>query len=157
MIRPHVLLVDDNEYDVMLTVAALELSGLDPRVTVVHDGAEAIDYLRGAMGTPELEPSLVLLDINMPRMNGLEFLDELRRDPRMRHLPVVMLTSSNAERDIHTSYSRGSNAYVVKPVSFDGTVEAIRTLTAFWVVLNRTLPGRHAGPGDTTTDSAGPA
>lgn len=139
--RRHVLLVDDNEADVMLALAALELSGLDAQVSVVQNGQEALEFLRREGGYADREPgdpTLVLLDINMPGMNGFDALEEIRRDRGLRHLPVVMLTSSSAERDIHASYRRGTNAYVVKPVSFDGTVTAMQNLTAFWMTLNRT-------------------
>ncbi|BDP41408.1 response regulator [Deinococcus aetherius] len=138
----HVLLVDDNETDVILAQAALELSGLGAVVSVARDGADALAFLRregphASRGTGD--PHVVLLDLNMPRMSGLEVLGELRRDARLRHLPVVMLTTSQADGDVYSSYASGANAYVVKPVSFDGTVEAMRTLTAFWVALNNTV------------------
>lgn len=148
MTRPAVLLVDDNEADLMLALAAIELSGLQAEISVVRCGEEALEFLRRSgrhAERPGSDPSVVLLDLNMPRMSGLDVLSVMRADPTLRRIPVVMLTTSGEQQDIDASYERGSNAYVIKPVSFDGTVEAMRTLAAFWTMLN-TVTTRGAAP-----------
>ncbi|AFZ66889.1 response regulator [Deinococcus peraridilitoris] len=149
MTTPLVLLVDDNEADLMLALAAIELSSLKADVCIARDGEEALEFLRRSgrhANRPDNDPSVVLLDLNMPRMNGLEVLSIIRADASLRRIPVVMLTTSAEQQDIDASYERGSNAYVVKPVSFDGTVEAMRTLAAFWTMLNNTVtPKNGAG------------
>jgi CheY-like chemotaxis protein len=119
----------------------------------VRDGAEALDYLfrRGPFANRSDDlPALVLLDLKMPRVDGLEVLREMKTDPRMRVVPVVMMTSSREEADLHQSYMHGVNAYVVKPVKFSEFVEAVRQLSIFWVMLNEPDPscrGRDI-PGD---------
>lgn len=139
----RILLVDDSPNDVELTLTALEKHKLANEVVVVHDGAEALDYLhrRGrfklrADGTPVV----VLLDIKLPKVDGLEVLQRMRSDPNLRRTPVVMLTSSREEQDIVRSYNLGVNAYVVKPVDFHEFVNAICELGLFWAVINQPPP-----------------
>ncbi len=139
----RILLAEDNQNDVELTLAALQDCRLSNEVEVVHDGAEALDYMyqRGAFAqrTDGL-PGVVLLDLKMPRVDGLEVLRQIKSDPALRHVPVVMLTSSREERDLVLSYDLGVNAFVVKPVDFDQFVGAIRALGMFWAIVNEPLP-----------------
>jgi two-component system response regulator len=136
--RQHrILLVEDNADDVELTRRAFEKSNVMNDLVVVRDGVEALDYLFAAL-TP---PDLVLLDIKLPRIDGLEVLRRLRADPRTRRQPVVILTSSNEEQDIVTSYDLGVNSYVRKPVDFGQFAEAARQLGLYWLVLNEPPPG----------------
>jgi CheY-like chemotaxis protein len=139
----RVLLVEDSARDVELTLAALGESRFANEVVVARDGAEALDWLhrRGAhAGRPPGVPAVVLLDLKMPRVDGLEVLRQMRDDATLRAIPVVMLTSSREERDLVESYRLGVNAYVVKPVAFDAFIHAVRTLGLFWAVLNETPP-----------------
>jgi len=141
-----ILLVEDNPKDVELTLAALEQCPLANGVVVVRDGAEALDYLhsRGAYeGRDSGHPAVVLLDLKLPKVDGLEVLEKIKGDPELRRTPVVMLTSSREERDLVKSYSLGVNAFVVKPVGFDQFFEAIRDLGMFWAVLNEPPPRTH--------------
>ena len=141
---PDILLAEDNANDVELTLEALAQHNLANRVTVAHDGVEALEYLRreGAFaGRPPGLPAVLLLDIKMPRMDGLEVLREIRGDPELKLLPVVILTSSREEQDIVTSYDLGVNAYVVKPVDFQAFIEAVEHLGVFWALLNERPPG----------------
>ncbi|MBL9216252.1 MAG: response regulator [Opitutaceae bacterium] len=140
----RILLVEDNLKDVDLTLAALADHNLANEVVVARDGAEALDYLyaRGAFaGRDPGPPAVMLLDIKMPKVNGLEVLRAIKSDPALRTLPVVMLTSSREEPDLAESYSLGANAYVVKPVDFLQFVEAVKQLGVFWAVLNEPPPG----------------
>ena len=140
----QMLLVEDNQNDVELMLAVLEEANLAIEVVVARDGAEALDYLfrRGKFATRgEGTPCVVLLDIKMPKVSGLEVLKQIRADTQLRWLPVVMLTSSRAERDIIESYELGANAYVVKPVDFAKYVETIKEIGKFWAVRNETPPG----------------
>ena len=136
---PDILLAEDNVDDVELTLEALSQHNLANRVTVVRDGVEALEYLRceGAFAdrTP-CTPAVMLLDIKMPRKDGLEVLREVRADPGLKLLPVVILTSSREEQDILVSYDLGVNAYVVKPVDFDSFMDAVKQLGVFWVLIN---------------------
>ena len=140
---PDILLAEDNPNDVELTLEALAQHNLANRVTVTHDGVEALEYLRreGAFAdrTPGA-PAVVLLDIKMPRKDGLEVLREIRGDPELRRLPVVILTSSREEQDIITSYDLGVNAYVVKPVDFQAFIDAVEHLGVFWALINERPP-----------------
>ncbi|WP_043367490.1 response regulator [Belnapia sp. F-4-1] len=144
-LRP-VLLVEDSPNDVELTLAALEKSRLANPVVVARDGVEALDYLlRKSNKYPESSgmaalPVVVLLDIKLPRVDGLEVLERIKGDPRTRHVPVVMLTSSREEQDLVRSYGLGVNAFVVKPVGHRDFFEAIRDIGAFWAVLNEPHP-----------------
>ena len=136
----RILLVEDNAKDVELTLAALEQNRLANGVAITRDGVEALDFLkrRGKYASREQEmPVLVLLDLKMPKMDGLEVLRVVKQDPELRNIPIVVLTSSREEQDIVESYNFGVNAYVVKPVEFDRFVEVVKQLGLFWVVLNQ--------------------
>jgi len=140
----RIVLAEDSENDIELTLGALAENRLANEVVVVRDGVEALDYFyrRGAFQTrPIGNPSVVLLDLKMPRMGGLEVLRTLKSDAALRTIPVVIMTSSSEERDLIDSYNLGVNAYVVKPVKFQAFVDAVRTLGLFWAVLNRPPPG----------------
>jgi len=144
----RILLAEDNPNDVELTLTALRECHLANEVVVVHDGVEALDYIyrRGAHCNrdPEL-PAVMLLDLKMPRIDGLEVLKQIKSDPGLRRLPIVMLTSSREEHDLVRSYDYGVNAFVVKPVDFQQFVEAIRNLGIFWAIVNE-VPGVHIEP-----------
>jgi len=140
----RILLAEDNEHDVELTLNALAENRLANEVVVVRDGAEALDYLyrRGPYRLrDEGNPVVLLLDLKMPKVDGLEVLRQLKQDDALRQMPVVMLTSSREESDLVESYRLGVNAYVVKPVEFSRFVEAVRELGVFWAVLNEAPPG----------------
>ena len=140
----RVLLAEDSENDVELTLGALAEHRLANEVVVARDGVEAWDYLtrRGKFASrPHGNPAVVLLDLKMPRMDGLEVLKSMRADANLKSIPVVMLTSSNEERDVVQSYALGVNAYVVKPVAFDAFIAAVKNLGLFWAVLNQPPPG----------------
>jgi two-component system, response regulator len=135
----NILLAEDSAKDVELTLEALEEFNLANQVTVVKDGVEAMDYLRyeGAYKNRERSlPAVILLDIKMPRMNGIEVLREIRNDPNLKMLRVVMLTSSREEPDLKICYELGVNAYVVKPVDFNDFVNAVKQVGVFWAVIN---------------------
>ncbi len=139
-----ILLAEDNTEDLELTLAALEQHKLANEVVVARDGAEALDYLyrRGKYaGIPEGNPALVLLDIKMPKVDGLEVLRKIREDQKLKMTPVVILTSSGEERDLVESYRLGVNAYVVKPVRFHDFIKAVKELGVFWAILNEPPPG----------------
>ena len=145
MLKP-ILLVEDNPHDLELTLIALEKSQLANEVIVVRDGAEALDYLYARGDYAERQkgnPAVVLLDLKLPKVDGLEVLREIRTAPDLRALPVVMLTSSREEQDLIRSYELNVNAYVVKPVDFKEFVRAISDLGIFWAVLNEPPPGSH--------------
>jgi len=136
-----ILLVEDNPTDEKLTVRAFKKCGLENEVVVARDGAEALDYLHatGPYATRDAaeQPTIVLLDLSLPRIDGLEVLGRIRADERTRLLPVVILTSSKEEEDIARSYQLGANAYVRKPVDFAEFAEAARTLGLFWLLMNQ--------------------
>ena len=139
----RILIAEDNDNDLELTLAALELHHLANEVVTVRDGAEALDYLfrRGRYADgPQAPPAVVLLDLKMPKVDGLEVLRQIKADPRLRHTPVVMLTSSREEIDLLRSYELGVNAYVVKPVEFSQFMDAVRQLGGFWAVINEVPP-----------------
>jgi CheY-like chemotaxis protein len=144
----RILLAEDNLNDIELTREALCGNNLANEIDVVRDGQEALDYLKreGAYAQRESgDPSVVLLDLKLPKLDGLEVLRAVKADAALRHVPVVMLTSSREERDLVESYRLGVNAYVVKPVDFRQFVEAVRETGVFWAVLNRVpraVPGR---------------
>jgi CheY-like chemotaxis protein len=143
MLKP-ILLVEDNPNDLELTLIALERSQLANEVIVVRDGAEALDYLhaRGVYASRDQgKPAVVLLDLKLPKVDGLEVLADIRSTPQLKSVPVVMLTSSKEEQDLVRSYELGVNAYVVKPVDFAEFVRAIADLGIFWAVLNEPPPG----------------
>jgi len=143
----RILLAEDNANDVELTLAALRANHLVNEVIVVRDGAAVLDYLkrRGeyAQREPGL-PGLLLLDLKMPKVDGLEVLRHIKSDPELRSLPVVVLTSSREEQDLVRSYDLGVNAYVVKPVDFQAFMEAVKLLGGFWAVVNEPPPVRTA-------------
>ena len=144
-----ILLVEDNPNDIELTLAALEQSQLANQIVICRDGAEALDYLyrRGAYDRPDLQdPAVVLLDLKLPKVDGLEVLAAVKRDPGTRAIPVVMLTSSREESDLVRSYELGVNAFVVKPVGFKEFFDAIQDLGVFWAVLNEPPPHRGGWP-----------
>jgi len=143
MLKP-ILLVEDDKRDLELTLVALERSQLANEVIVVRDGAQALDYLMREgdfKGRQEGNPAVVLLDLKLPKVNGLEVLQKVRGTGFLRSMPVVMLTSSQEETDVVKSYELGVNAYVVKPVEFKQFVTAIADLGIFWAVLNEPPPG----------------
>jgi CheY-like chemotaxis protein len=140
----RILLAEDDVNDVDLTLFALAEHHLANEVVVVRDGAEALDYLsrRGKFAERAIgNPAVVLLDIKMPKMDGLEVLKRLRADDNLKTIPVVMLTSSREERDVGRSYNLGANAFVVKPVVFEELVNAVKSLGLFWAVVNEPPPG----------------
>ncbi len=137
---PHVrpiLLVEDNPHDEELTLRALRKNGVSNPVVVAHDGAEALDYLLGSGHSGELlQPHFVLLDLKLPKVDGLDVLRRLRADARTRLLPVVVLSSSKERRDLISSYELGANSYVRKPVDFAEFLEAARQLGRYWLAVN---------------------
>lgn len=140
----RILLAEDNQNDVELTLTALDEYNLANEVVVVRDGVEVMDYLfqRGKfVGHANGVPAVILLDLKMPRMDGLEALKQLRSEPRFKHVPVVMITSSREEQDLVRSYELGVNAYVVKPVDFQKFVECIKQIGCFWALINEPPPG----------------
>ncbi len=141
-----ILLVEDSANDVELTLAALEESHVINPVVVLHDGAEALEYLysRAASEDPAMLPVVVLLDIKMPKVNGIEVLRQLKANCDLKHLPVVMLTSSREGPDLDECYELGVNAYVVKPVSFEEFFQAVKDVGRFWAVVNQPPQINHA-------------
>ena len=140
----RILLVEDSKKDIELTLAALEQHHLANEVIVARDGAEALDYLwrRGKYKSRVDEsPAVVLLDLKLPKVDGLEVLREMKSDGHLKHIPVVMLTSSREEQDLVKSYELGVSAYVVKPVDFQQFVSTVRELGLFWAVINEPPPG----------------
>ena len=137
-----ILIVEDNPHDVELTLRALKRRNLANSVFIVEDGADALDFLfgRGKYIRREMDknPKLVLLDLKLPKLNGLEVLRELKGDARTRSIPVVMVTSSGEDPDIKAAYQLGANSYVVKPVDFDVFVEAMSSLGLYWLLVNQT-------------------
>jgi two-component system response regulator len=141
-----ILLVEDNPDDEALTLRALRRSNVGNSIVVAHDGVEALDYLFGtgvhAGRDTRQVPQVILLDLKLPRIDGLEVLRRLRADTRTRLLPVVILTSSNEERDRIEGYQLGANSYVRKPVDFNEFTEAVRHLGLYWLLLNQPPPQR---------------
>ena len=143
MLKP-ILLVEDNPRDLELTLVALEKSQLANEVIIARDGVEALDYLfcRGAFADrPKGNPAVVLLDLKLPKIDGLQVLEAIKGEANLQRVPVVMLTSSREEPDLARSYELGVNAYVVKPVGFSEFLSAIADLGIFWAVLNEPPPG----------------
>ena len=140
----RILLVEDDPKDVELTLIALEDYNLANEVIVLGDGAEALDYLRcrgNFAGRSTENPAVLLLDLKLPKVDGLEVLQQIKSDEKLQAIPVVVLTSSREERDMITSYKLGVNAYVVKPVDFHEFVNAIKELGVFWAIINEPPPG----------------
>ena len=144
MTEKKILLVEDNPDDEALTLRALKKNNIANEVVVARDGVQALDYLfgEGVHAGRDLSdcPQVILLDLKLPKIDGLEVLKRIRDDKRTRRLPVVILTTSNEERDIVTSYDLGANSYIRKPVDFDQFIEAVRQLGLYWLVLNVTAP-----------------
>ena len=141
----RILLAEDSPNDVELTLAALGQHRLANEIVVVRDGAEALDYLycRGAFsGRAGGDPALLLLDLKMPKVDGLEVLRIVKNDAALKTIPVVMLTSSREEQDLVASYELGVNSYVVKPVDFGEFMNAVRQIGVFWAVVNEAPPSR---------------
>jgi two-component system, response regulator len=144
MTTQTILVVEDNPSDEALTLRALRKSGIANEVVVVRDGPEALEYLfatdRYAARNADDVPQVVLLDLNLPKISGIEVLRRIRADARTKLLPVVILTSSSEDRDLVDGYSSGANSYVVKPVDFNQFAEAVKQLGLYWLVVNRPAP-----------------
>ena len=138
-VRPiEVLLVEDDEGDVLMTREALHEGKVLNRLAVVNDGVEAINYLRGLSGHERAaRPDLILLDLNLPRRDGRQVLEEVKADPDLRRIPIVVLTTSEAEEDVLRSYDLHANAYVTKPVDFDRFVDVVRSIDEFYLTTVR--------------------
>lgn len=140
----RILLAEDDGRDLELTLAALDAHKLVNEVVVTRDGTEALDYLRRAgpfAGRADGQPAVVLLDLKMPKMDGLEVLRAMKTDVELREIPVVILTSSRESADLDECYRLGANAFVVKPVKFQDFLEAVKKLAVFWVLVNEPPPG----------------
>lgn len=138
----RILLVEDNPDDAELTMLAFERSNITNEVILARDGAEALAMLHGTAETPAAPlPMLILLDLNLPRIDGFEVLRKIREHPATRLLPVVVLTSSAQERDMMRTYTSGANSYIVKPVDFGQFLESARQIGLYWLMLNHPAPG----------------
>ena len=126
----HLLLIEDNEGDILLTQEALSDIALRNSLTVMRDGEQALDFLQNSKNQL---PDIILLDINLPRMDGKEFLSRVKTDPSLRHIPIVVLTTSSSGRDIKDAYTLYANCYITKPVDFDSFVQVIRAIERFWI------------------------
>ncbi len=139
-----ILLIEDNSDDVALTLRAFRKSNLRNEIVVAEDGADALDYLFGegkyAGRNTDIMPTLILLDLKLPKVTGLEVLKKIRMDPKTRLLPVVVLTSSVEDQDLIMSYQLGANSYLRKPVDFNKFIEAVQQLGLYWLVLNESPP-----------------
>ena len=147
----RLLLVDDSPRDTELALNALKQHNLANEVVVLRDGAEALDYLhrRGEFtGRANDQPAVILLDLKMPKVDGLEVLRQIKSDPQLKVIPVVVMTSSREEQDLVNSYQLGVNAYIVKPLNFHEFSDAIKQVGAFWAVLNQPPPGSLHRTGD---------
>jgi two-component system, response regulator len=133
MINRKILLVEDNPDDIELTLRALESNKITNAIVVAHDGAEAIEML---YGNAQVKPAVILLDLKLPKIDGLELLKRIRGDDRTKLLPVVILTSSKEQKDLIQSYSLGANSYIRKPVDFDQFIRAVGELGMYWLLLN---------------------
>jgi chemotaxis family two-component system response regulator Rcp1 len=129
----HILLVDDNEGDILLTREALDDARIINKISIAYDGLEAIRFLKNAPGANT--PDLILLDINLPKMNGTEVLGIIKSDPDLKRIPVIMLTTSSAEKDILASYDNHANCYITKPVDLDRFMSVVRTIEDFWISI----------------------
>jgi len=149
MTKKCILLVEDNNDDEELTIRAFKKNNIGNEIVVTRTGAEALDYLfcTGvyANRNPEEQPSVTLLDINLPKINGLEVLRRVRENPKTACLPIVVLTSSKEEQDLIASYKLGANSYIRKPVDFVQFLEAVRQLGLYWLVLNEGPPHSNKG------------
>ncbi len=145
-----ILLAEDDPRDIELTLAALEEYNLVNEMVVARDGVEALDYLyrRGAFtDRPPGNPVVIMLDLKMPKVDGLEVVRQVKSDPELKMIPIVILTSSQMERDIVESYNLGVNAYVVKPVEFENFLKAVKQIGLFWIITNQSPPcgNQHLG------------
>jgi chemotaxis family two-component system response regulator Rcp1 len=131
----HILLVDDNEGDILLTREALEEAKIINRISVAYDGMEAIQFLRTHRPFDGGVPDLILLDINLPKMDGTEVLSIIKNDPDLKRIPVIMLTTSSSEKDILTSYDNHANCYITKPVDLERFMDVVRTIEDFWISI----------------------
>nr|WP_256483905.1 response regulator [Aliihoeflea sp. 40Bstr573] len=141
--RP-ILLVEDNPADIELTIAALRKTNIANEIVIARDGVEALDYIfcEGVHeGRDGEHPAVILLDLKLPKVDGIEVLEKVKNHPHHRNIPIVMLTSSREESDVVRSYQQGVNSFVVKPVDFNAFFEAIRNLGLVWAVLNEPYPG----------------
>ena len=140
--KKSILLVEDNPGDVLITLRALKKGNICNEVVVAEDGAEALDYLFHTGKYAHLKkddlPQVILLDLNMPKVNGMEVLQRLRADKKTKLIPVVVLTTSHEEKDVVESYNLGANSYIVKPVDFDKFTAAVQQLGLYWTALNET-------------------
>jgi CheY-like chemotaxis protein len=144
----RILLAEDSDRDAELTLNALAQHNLVNEIERVRDGAEALDYLyrRGQFSSrPNGNPAVVLLDLKMPKVDGLEVLRQIRSDPQLNLIPVMVMTSSREEQDVVRSYELGANAFVVKPVNFNEFVNAVKQVGVFWAIINQPPPGSHPG------------
>jgi len=139
----HILLVDDNEGDILLTREALEEARIINKISIAYDGLQAIDLLKKSAQVAGTIPDLILLDINLPKMNGTEVLSIIKNDPDLRRIPVIMLTTSSSEKDILASYDNYANCYITKPVDLDRFMDVVRTIEDFWISIVK-LPKTHA-------------
>lgn len=142
----YILLVEDNADDVKLTLRAFKKANIANELVVVRDGEEALALLarnedQATKRRPRMPPAVVLLDLKLPKVDGLEVLRQMRADPRLRRLPVVVLTSSKEEQDIIRSYDLGANSYIRKPVDFEQFIQAVQRLGLYWLLLNEPPPG----------------
>jgi CheY-like chemotaxis protein len=138
-----ILLAEDNPYDAELTLDALKENSISNPVVHVTDGTELMDYLSGTgafEGKKTLKPILILLDIKMPKMDGIQVLEKLKNDPELKKIPVIMLTASKEEIDLYKSYEIGTNAFVVKPVEFEDFIDAVKIVGNFWCLVNEPPP-----------------
>jgi two-component system, chemotaxis family, response regulator Rcp1 len=136
----RILLVEDNAGDVRLTREALREAEVAVELVAVPDGDQALEFLRGDGARPDRRPHLILLDLNLPKKNGLEVLEEIKGDPELRHTPVIMLTTSSSARDIAACYDRGVNCYVVKPLELDDFTRLVQEINRFWFEVARLPP-----------------
>ena|SRR3984957_10603971 len=139
----HILLVDDNEGDILLTREALEEARIINKISIAYDGIQAIGLLKKSPRVAGTMPDLILLDINLPKMNGTEVLSIIKNDPDLRRIPVIMLTTSSSEKDILASYDNYANCYITKPVDLDRFMDVVRTIEDFWISIVK-LPKTHA-------------
>ncbi len=149
MAEKVILLVEDDPADEALTIRALQDNCIGNEVVVAHDGAEALDYLFGTGSYAGRDvtdlPQVVLLDLKLPKIDGLEVLQRIRTDARTKYLPVVILTTSDEEDDLARGYKFGANSYVRKPVAFDEFMTVVKQLGLYWVIINKCLPARRVG------------
>jgi chemotaxis family two-component system response regulator Rcp1 len=139
----HILLVDDNEGDILLTREALEEARIINKISIARDGMEAIRFLKSLPSFGDSRPDLILLDINLPKMDGTEVLGIIKRDPDLKRIPVIMLTTSSSEKDILASYDNYANCYITKPVDLQRFMDVVRTIEDFWISIVK-LPKTHA-------------